>query len=699
MAQIIDVPGQGEVEFPDGMTDQQIVTAIKALSAQSAQPSKPAGNSGFIPGHPYLSAALDVPAGLLETVAGGIAGAGTNLASHISGAAVGAAEAARGKKFLPAYTGMRDAYQETVEPYLAPQTKTGQAIANTLGPVFSKAKSAVQDIAVNMGSLQALALQKLGLNAQEYPEAVREGAGAMFDIGLDVAPFTKTGREVLGAPLQPLKYAAGKAVDWAYPSNRNNLAGKKLFTDAADGQMPAVIKALEGADPRLTASQAIANSMGNSTPRQVAALGELTKRWKPDDYAAIKGRQDLANQQAVARTAGGATQEASMSTQAAMKEALRTKLDPMRERGVDSANATTRYIENLKRGISESRLAAEQKVADVRRFTAAGDRASGKGAESGSPYMSELANKAENVATLSAADSIKQGHLARLKESIMENYVDANGLASMKGDSLLGAIDDLAGQPYNRTNPNMTKALKGLKSYVEGFVKKDWTMDAADAHGIRQNINEIVSTLLPDVDNSFKQRAVGVISKLKPVIDTSLKNAGGTELLSYMDKYAKGSDKIRQIKMAAKAMELSKANPQAFKKLTSGDSPDLVSDVFGPSNISFGKQMGGKGRVLSTVADRMARDNSLVSMADDGANALTRTLNEDARGLRLPWGLSREVAAANKIFEISSKALSKGKMENVSKKMQSPQATLEMINQLPAAQRIQALQMLPSIFG
>lgn len=35
MPQVIDVPGQGQVEFPDGMTDDQIVSAIKKLSAPS----------------------------------------------------------------------------------------------------------------------------------------------------------------------------------------------------------------------------------------------------------------------------------------------------------------------------------------------------------------------------------------------------------------------------------------------------------------------------------------------------------------------------------------------------------------------------------------------------------------------------------------------------------------------------------------
>lgn len=39
MPQIIDVPGMGQVEFPDGMTDDQIVSAIKASSLPAKAPS------------------------------------------------------------------------------------------------------------------------------------------------------------------------------------------------------------------------------------------------------------------------------------------------------------------------------------------------------------------------------------------------------------------------------------------------------------------------------------------------------------------------------------------------------------------------------------------------------------------------------------------------------------------------------------
>ncbi len=44
MPQIIDVPGHGQVEFPDGMSDDQIVSAIRRNSQPTPQPNIAAGN-------------------------------------------------------------------------------------------------------------------------------------------------------------------------------------------------------------------------------------------------------------------------------------------------------------------------------------------------------------------------------------------------------------------------------------------------------------------------------------------------------------------------------------------------------------------------------------------------------------------------------------------------------------------------------
>jgi len=79
MPQIVEIPGQGEVEFPDGMTDAQIVAAIKRLST-----AKPA---------PQESLARKVAGGALEPMVTMASGALATPAAGIAGLATGAAQA------------------------------------------------------------------------------------------------------------------------------------------------------------------------------------------------------------------------------------------------------------------------------------------------------------------------------------------------------------------------------------------------------------------------------------------------------------------------------------------------------------------------------------------------------------------------------------------------------------------------------
>ena len=55
MPQIIDVPNQGLVEFPDGMSDADIVKAIKRTSMDYAKPQKVDPTEGMSTGQKLLA--------------------------------------------------------------------------------------------------------------------------------------------------------------------------------------------------------------------------------------------------------------------------------------------------------------------------------------------------------------------------------------------------------------------------------------------------------------------------------------------------------------------------------------------------------------------------------------------------------------------------------------------------------------------
>lgn len=86
MAQIIEVPGQGRVEFPDGMDDAQIVSAIQKLSAPKSTMDRVRDSAAVQYNAPLgaLETATALGSGFAGAVAGGFAGMGQGIKNLVS---------------------------------------------------------------------------------------------------------------------------------------------------------------------------------------------------------------------------------------------------------------------------------------------------------------------------------------------------------------------------------------------------------------------------------------------------------------------------------------------------------------------------------------------------------------------------------------------------------------------------------------
>lgn len=85
MAQIIEVPGQGRVEFPDGMDDAQIVAAIKKISTPQTTMGRIANAATeYNPVVGNLETAAALVSGAAGAVAGGFAGIGQGIKNIVS---------------------------------------------------------------------------------------------------------------------------------------------------------------------------------------------------------------------------------------------------------------------------------------------------------------------------------------------------------------------------------------------------------------------------------------------------------------------------------------------------------------------------------------------------------------------------------------------------------------------------------------
>ena len=199
MPQHIDVPGMGIVEFPDGMSDDAISTAIKSnLAAQpsTAEDVAKSGGIGLAKGGINLAGMSGDLANLLAL--------GSKKAGDYIGEKLGAGPSPEvAAPVLPTSEGIKKAVEEKTGEFYKPQTRAGKYSetvgeflpASLLGPGGTLAKLGT-GVAAGLGSEGAGQLTE-GTKAEPYARIAGALAGGM-------AP-TALGRAVTPLPTSPAR--------------------------------------------------------------------------------------------------------------------------------------------------------------------------------------------------------------------------------------------------------------------------------------------------------------------------------------------------------------------------------------------------------------------------------------------------------------------------------------------------------------
>jgi len=504
---------------------------------------------------------------------------------------------------------------------------------------------------------------------------------------------------VLGGALPVVASGVGKTGGWLYDraTRGYDIDAGKILRDAAGGELANTKAILSKANPNQTTGQALAMAGGGNRDELLALARVAQQMGDPNSIRKLAEFQSGRNQALIQSVSGGASSEASIAAQRAAHTSLEKTLDPMRVRGAEAANRNTRILEMLRQKSTDYGNQASQRVEDVRRFTAAGQRAADR-ANNTAPinwmprvagkytYMGDLANRAEQVATSSAQASLKAGASANVANNL-EQGISAKGISTLSARPLLNEIDTMTSKVGDRANPVLTKTLEGFKAHALKFVDENGNIDAYDLHQLRKNANDMIDTLFPGADSALKQRAGAVLTKLKPTIDSGLKAAGGKELVDYFDAYSKGMNEINRMKMGDMIRGM---KPDDIIALVKGNSPDTVEKVFGAGNFSFQNQMGEAAKPISTVAKRLEGEALLASRGDAPAaqNSIKKILERDMLGFRLPAYLSKSVATANFGLSRIERSLNEGTRNALFSALQSPSETVRIANTLPVLERV-----------
>jgi hypothetical protein len=537
----------------------------------------------------------------------------------------------------------------------------------------------------------ALGLKPPGTAAQNAIRSTKDMlTGATFDVGARVA-------------VPVLAAGVGKLAD----------VGKGPMLRAADmlrqalgpsGVEPAAA-VLKNAPAEYTAAQALS---GINAPAAQAVLKSGEGR-NTQFFTNRLAAQDEINRNALAAFGGGQTQTTARTTQNALKNALNAEMTPIRESELGITNTMTNAAQNLATQGKQAGQAATQAVEDVRRFTAAGERAPEvskriqqeilPGQPPISPrytYMGELANKADEVATQAATGSLKFGEVRNLAEGALAQ-LRASGLEPLTGKAITDRVVGVLKDPQYAGNDAMQKAVTRFVSDVNEWSNNGGVIDAFALDSLRKNsVNAAIRDLMPNADAKEQARAAaGVMNSIKPVIVDAIERAGGAGYGEYLRNYADAMQGITKTKLSAKALDLFKNSPDMFVKLVNGDDPKLVEKILGTGKFNLADELSADAMTaMRAAADTITATKQAGVQAEKGAPELQRLLKEEVSGFRLPSLINAYFAAGNKAINILENAMSKSTMKALGEGARNGKNTEQLLRMLPAKERIKALDVL-----
>lgn len=566
-----------------------------------------------------------------------------------------------------------------------PRTEEGKAIVDKAGAIPNAVIEQANRIAPEVGdALQtALALAPL------------KGAHA-------VKGSLTRGFTIEKTPTTPLTVKAPKP-----PSRLGKLfmapdaKAASIVKDAAGDNLSAVRAAAAVAPADLTAVQAI----HGAAPDVLHAIGEeAASRDTTGHFAATAERQAADQRAQLEKLAGGANQSEALDTQAASRANLRQITDPMREQELEAANrgATTARVDQPEAARLEAQATkdAEQastKVEDVRRLNTAGeiakDRASVPGFEAPMGRNADLAAVAEKNAQLAADESVRLGEASREAKQ-RAAYLKSRGLEPLNTDKVTGHLRNQLNDPAVGANKINERVLSNVADQIDKWTAKGGGyIDAKALYEIRKSaINDEIETQLGSADPKAKAlRASELLSKVKPLIDQAITDAGGKRWADYLKTYSEGVKTIDQKAMGMKALDLfdkgvgKRGKPGRLEQLASGNDVAAVQDVFGQEH-NLRRAMGGPS-AIDEVAAALKRDREIKNAAARGAGGARVVLEKYGRKVKLPNMLSHTTAIANKTFDVIENASNRDTAERLTRAFRSGADLEELLKQIPAPKR------------
>jgi hypothetical protein len=535
-------------------------------------------------------------------------------------------------------------YRNIVRPVLAPTIEAlgsvgGGIVGAPLGPA-----GVVGGAGLGYGmAKEAIKMGDIFLGGQTPDQAQTQPVRNV----LEGATFEAGGRALGPA----LGYVGGKIMDLRnIPQQR----AAKLAKEAVGSDLKAVVNALRETPSNVGVGQATAKFQNPALQALVKDSLEAT----PEGAQYLNKLGTMTDEQAVnalSKLVGGKTAADVRATTDLAKKNLNTITTPMREASLGRAD--------LGKYVADEAVAREANDLAVMM---------GSGSEIDPTRFVAQATGAEKALRSVGIKPLEGAPLADKIAGISQNKAYA------KNDLIKGAADNVA---------------EGIREWTG----RNGIIDADALEAIRKNaVDAAIARLRPGADATTQRNAAaGVMSKIKPLIDNAIEEAGGTGWRDYLTTHAKGMQKIAEKKLTGEALDLYKNNKDAFVRLVQNESPETVEKFLGPGRYNIAVELADSTmNVLRKQAeDHMARLASS-KQATEGTKALANLVAQNTSMLRFPSFVNAWAAAGNRTIGELEKRLGQKTMKTLSDAMQSPETAANLLESLPPSERNRVIQFL-----